>query len=93
MRLMEFSAGWCAPCKVQEPIIKKWAANHPDVKLEIVGVDQPAGQAKASEYYIQSVPHLVFLDDKGTVLAAQPGVHDNSRLDAFYDQAKRRLTG
>jgi thioredoxin 1 len=93
MKLLEFGALWCAPCKVQEPIIRKWAANHPEVKLEVIGVDQPAGQAKASEYFVQSVPTLVFLDDKGTVLGAQPGMHDVTRLDALYDQAKRRQIG
>jgi len=93
MQLLEFSANWCAPCKVQEPIIRKWIASHPDVKLEIIGVDQPAGAAKASAYFVQSVPTLVFLDDKGTVLAAQPGMHDASRLDALHDQAKRRIAG
>lgn len=90
MLLMEFRADWCQPCKVQEPIIKKWAANHPEVKVELVGVDHPEGQARASQFFVQSLPTLVLLDDKGTVLAAQPGMHDVKRLDDLLAQAKRR---
>lgn len=90
MRLLDFQAAWCQPCKIQEPIIRKWAAKHPEVRIEIVGVDLPEGAAKASEFFVQSLPTLVFLDDNGSVLAAQPGMHDATRLDALHSQALRR---
>jgi len=90
VKLLDFQAAWCQPCKVQEPIIRKWAASHPDVKVEVVGVDHPEGAARASEFFVQSLPTLVFLDDKGSVLAAQPGMHNAARLDELHGQALRR---
>ena len=91
MRLIDFTASWCEPCKIQKPIVESWAKKHPDVRLEVLSVEDPRGQAQASAFMVQSVPTLVFLDDAGQVLAAQPGLHDARRLDSAYEQAKRRL--
>lgn len=91
MRLMEFSASWCQSCKQQKPIIEDWMRRHPDVKLEILSVEDPQGAAVAADFMVQSLPTLVMLDDMGTVLAAQSGLHDARRLDSIYEQAQRRL--
>jgi thioredoxin 1 len=88
--LLLFKAIWCGPCKAQEPIVQKWLTTHPEVKLKMVDVDKPEGAAQASDYYVKSVPTLIFLDANDTVLAAQPGLHTVARLDALYDQAMRR---
>jgi thiol-disulfide isomerase/thioredoxin len=90
VKLLDFQAAWCQPCKIQEPIIRKWAASHPEVKVEVVGVDNPEGAARASAFFVQSLPTLVFTDDKGGVLAAQPGMHNAARLDELHGQALRR---
>ena len=90
MILLDFQAAWCQPCKVQEPIVKKWAANHPEVRVEVVGVDLPGGAERANAFFVKSLPTLVFLDDKGAVLAAQPGLHTADRLEALHGQAVRR---
>lgn len=90
MRLLEFAASWCQPCKVQAPILKKWAEGQKDVQVEVVSVESPEGAALASKFLVQSVPTLVFLDDTGNVLAAESGVHDAKRLDSMYEQAQRR---
>lgn len=91
MKLLDFQAAWCQPCKVQEPIIRKWAAKHPDVMVEVIGVEEPEGAARANKFFVQSLPSLVFTDDKGTVLAAQSGMHDLTRLEALHTQALRRV--
>lgn len=90
MILLDFQAAWCQPCKVQEPIIHKWAAKHPEVKVEVVGVDLPGGAERANQFFVQSLPTLVFLNDKGAVLAAQPGLHTAARLEELHGQAVRR---
>jgi thioredoxin-related protein len=56
----------------------------------MVGVENPQGAALASQLLVQSVPTLVFMNAKGQVLAAEPGLHDASRLNAMYEQALRR---
>lgn len=90
MILLDFQAAWCQPCKTQEPIIRKWAAKHPEIKIEVVGVDLPGGAERANKFFVQSLPTLIFLSDKGVVLAAQPGLHTEARLEALHEQALRR---
>lgn len=90
MILLDFQAAWCQPCKVQEPIVQKWAASHPEVKVEVVGVDLPGGAERANQFLVKSLPTLVFLSDKGAVLAAQPGLHTAARLEELHGQALRR---
>ena len=89
MILKTFSASWCVPCKSQKPVIETWSKTHPEVKVETVSVESPEGAAMASKYFVQSVPYLVVLNESGTVLAAQGGVHDSRRLDALVQAAQR----
>ena len=90
MRLLDFSASWCQPCKQQKPIVEAWAKQHPEVKVEVLSVEEPSGAAIAAQFMVQSMPTLAFLSDSGQPLAVQPGLHDARRLDALYEQAKRR---
>jgi thiol-disulfide isomerase/thioredoxin len=38
---LDFFASWCAPCKVELPIVQAWANNHPDAVVVPVDVGEP----------------------------------------------------
>ena len=65
VRLKDFYADWCGPCKTQDPILEEIEADFPDVEFEKVDVDQ--NQDVANEYSVRSLPTLVIEDDEGEV--------------------------
>ncbi|MEF8820301.1 MAG: thioredoxin domain-containing protein [Haloferacaceae archaeon] len=65
VRLKDFYADWCGPCKTQDPILEEIEEDYPDVEFEKVDVDQ--NQDVANEYSVRSLPTLVVEDDDGEV--------------------------
>ena len=63
VRLKDFYADWCGPCKTQDPILEDIEDDYPDVEFEKVDVD--ANQDVANEYSVRSLPTLVVEDDEG----------------------------
>ncbi|MCB9664170.1 MAG: redoxin family protein [Alphaproteobacteria bacterium] len=45
VRVYVFWASWCAPCIAEFPILKSFAAQHPDVDVVLVNVDSLAVQS------------------------------------------------
>ena len=65
VRLKDFYADWCGPCKTQDPILEDLADDYPDVEFEKVDVDE--NQDVANQYSVRSLPTLVVEDDDGEV--------------------------
>ena len=65
VRLMDFYADWCGPCKNQDPILEELSEDYPDVEFEKVDVE--ADQETANEYSVRSLPTLVVENDDGVV--------------------------
>ena len=57
--LLDFSAGWCGPCKRLAPIVEAVAAEYGG-RLKVAHVDVDRAQAIAVRYGILSVPTLLF---------------------------------
>jgi thioredoxin 1 len=56
--LVDFSAGWCGPCKKLEPIVHQIAAEYGD-RLKVVTVDVDHSPATAARFGVLSVPTLM----------------------------------
>lgn len=65
VKLIDFHAEWCGPCKKQEPIIDEvkeyFEDKDTDFEVEKVDVDKEA--ERAQEYEVRSVPTIVIEDD------------------------------
>ena len=57
--LVDFTAPWCAPCRVMAPVLAELAGERED--LRIVQVDVDREPAAATRYEILSMPTLVLL--------------------------------
>lgn len=61
--LIDFWASWCGPCKMLSPVVDKVAAEHPEIKVCKVNIDEQ--EALAEHFGIMSIPTLmVFKDGK-----------------------------
>ena len=65
VRLIDFYADWCGPCKNQDPILEELSEDYPDVEFEKVDVE--ADQETANDYSVRSLPTLVVENDDGVV--------------------------
>ena len=59
--LIDFWATWCGPCKMIAPIVEEVAADHPEIKVVKVNVDDAGDLAAA--FGIVSIPTLVLVKD------------------------------
>ncbi|MDG6243145.1 MAG: thioredoxin domain-containing protein [Methanolobus sp.] len=64
--LLDFSATWCGPCKMQKPHLEKVSQEFGDkVDVKVIDVDQD--QSLAAQYGIQAVPTLIIVKDGAPV--------------------------
>ena len=84
VRLKDFYADWCGPCKTQDPILNELEEEYGDVEFEKIDVDQD--QETANEYSVRSLPTLVIENDDG-VIERFVGVTQRDQLEDALRQA------
>lgn len=57
MELLHFTATWCNPCKMMEPVISQFLAENPDVIYTKIDVDSNIGVARMNS--VMSVPTFI----------------------------------
>jgi thioredoxin 1 len=83
--VIDFSAGWCSPCKMMAPIVEELSAEHTDVVIGKVDVDEnPESSAK---YGVRSIPAIYFIKN-GEVVDKIIGACKKSDLAAKIDTLK-----
>ncbi len=62
VKILDFWAEWCGPCKFMEPIIEEIEKELGDkIQIEKINVDEQ--QEIAAKYQVMSIPTYVFLKD------------------------------
>ena len=84
VRLKDFHADWCGPCKTQDPILDDLEEDYPDVSFEKVDVEEE--QEIANQYQVRSLPTLIVENDDG-VVDRFVGVTQREDLEEALSQA------
>lgn len=82
--LIDFSAEWCAPCKMMPPILKK-VKDSLGEKVKILKIDVDKNQAIAQKLQIRNVPTIA-LYKSGNQLFRQAGVVQAEQLIQLVKQ-------
>lgn len=85
VRLIEFQAEWCGPCKTQEPIVDELADDRDDFVLEKVDIDEQ--KDIVNKYSVRSVPTIVIENDDGDVVTQFTGVTSREDIEDALDEA------
>ncbi len=79
MKLLQFKASWCGPCKMQT---KEFEENPVDVELEAIDIDED-DKDLATKYSIRSIPTMILLSDNEEILNRWIGVTKSSIINEF----------
>jgi thioredoxin 1 len=85
VKLKDFYADWCGPCKTQDPILDEMEEDWGDhVSFEKIDVDEQ--QDVANEYQVRSIPTIVVENDDG-VVERFVGVTQRDQLEEALEKA------
>lgn len=79
--LVDFWAGWCAPCMMQSPIVDEIAQQRGDIVVGKVNVDEQPELAAA--FRVESIPTLLIIKD-GAVAQVLVGLHTKEQILAQF---------
>lgn len=79
MKVLDFYAPWCAPCKALEPTLLK-KVNERGIELEKVNVE--SDRPKFDKYGVRTVPTLIIEGENGEV-SRLSGMITPDKLDKF----------
>jgi putative thioredoxin len=91
--LVDFWADWCAPCKMQLPVLLKLAEAYPE-QLRIAKVNTDQERALAEQHGIRSLPTLRLYRYGEVVeemLGAQPEANLRTLIEAYIERDSDRV--
>jgi thioredoxin 1 len=94
MKLLDFYADWCGPCKVLLKTFEQFSEKHPDVPIIKINIEENEEEAEA--WGVRNIPSVFLIDD--TIQGTEPnfirkfvGVKTLKDLEDFvYEDSSRK---
>lgn len=83
MKVLDFYADWCGPCKTLAPIIKQFCENN---KLTLKSINVEDNDDLVQKYKIRNIPVIVFEDLDGKELKRLVGMQTQDNLTKVYKE-------
>ena len=84
--LVEFYADWCTTCQAMAPDLGALEQEYAqDINFVMLNVDNPKWLPELTQFQVDGIPHFVFMDGSGTVLANAIGLQPKPILAADLD--------
>ncbi|WP_419791942.1 thioredoxin [Staphylococcus chromogenes] len=84
VKLVDFWATWCGPCKMIAPVLEDLAADY-DGKADVLKLDVDQNQATAAKYEVMSIPTLIVFKD-GEAVDKVVGFQSKENLAQVLDK-------
>ncbi len=82
--VVDFSATWCNPCKMLEPVLEEISEEMGD-KVAFFNADTDANMQLSMEYKIQSIPALIVFKD-GEPVESMVGFRPKESIVQFIEK-------
>ena len=79
MKLLQFKAVWCNPCKMQT---KEFEDNPLNIELQPIDVDED-NEDLATKYKVMSIPTMILLSDNEEILNRWTGLTKSNTINEF----------
>jgi thioredoxin 1 len=81
--LLDFWADWCGPCRMVGPLVEEIAAEHPEIKVGKINVDQEP--ELAAQFQIMSIPTLMVVKN-GRITQRVVGARPKAQILALVQE-------
>lgn len=82
--IVDFYADWCGPCKMIAPVLEQIAAEHADIKIVKLNVDENMSVAQSHE--VRAIPTLLVMKN-GEVADRKAGFMPKDQLVKWVQEA------
>lgn len=81
--LLDFWATWCVPCRMVGPLVEEIAAEHPEIKVGKINVDEQP--ELAAQFQIMSIPTLMVVKN-GQITQRVVGARPKAQILALVQE-------
>lgn len=81
---LDLYADWCGPCRRMAPLVERLAADHPELAVGKVNVEEEQGLAE--KFGVMSIPMFVVIKD-GRIAARNVGAVDYEVIEKMATEA------
>lgn len=85
LKLLDFHAEWCGPCKEIEPILEDLEDEYSSqVEFKKIDVEQETEQS--NDYNVQAVPTMILIDDDDDIRERLVGFQSKDAIQAEIEK-------